>query len=315
MIYISQLINLSPDERRAAGRNMRPYSVTVDRQSVGTIPIAVTTAGKQVNFRSPNYGGGASVFECTEFVFSDQTDTTALNNCTFLMQDYAGRRFTNAPIHCRTMFGTGRLPGVLKEPIIMPARDMISAFFTKISGGTVNIRPYLNGVVYGVGDGSSQLCKEQIKLLTERYRYFWPNWTTFDNGAPTLTANSTNNQFDVRIGDNTEFFTLAAISTGDFSMSIEEVDSGTTLMNGKISQGSAIGDARYPTMFEAQYMLPAGTRLRFSLDELSGSTNTVYITLNGRSSLYPLAKWVEMENASKISLPMWNEDRLHLGAA
>lgn len=317
MIYVSQLLDLSVAERLAAGRNMRPYSMSRDKSQGGngTLPVAVTTGGTTVNFRAPNYGAGASIFEGTEWVFSDQTDTTALNNCTAFFQDYGGRKLMNAPCHVRTLFGTGRLPGVLHEPLIMPARDILTTIFTKISGGTVNVRPYCNGVVYGTGDGSSPLVKDQMRRLAERFQHFFPRWITFDNGAPSIVANSTNNPFDIRIGENTELFTMTAVATGDFALSIEEVDTGTTLMNGKISQGNAIGDARYPTVFEFPYLIPAGTRLRLLIDDLSGSTNTIYLTFAGRGGFGKLEQWAQHDKATEIATPMWNVDRAHLGAA
>jgi hypothetical protein len=69
-------------------------------------------------------------------------------------------------------------------------------------------------------------------------------------------------------------------STSPFELELVNPQTRQSIMNGRI-HSMFIGDAQNPQPFPAPFIIPAGQLLRFKLTDLSGSTNTVYLTLRG----------------------------------
>jgi hypothetical protein len=129
-----------------------------------------------------------------------------------------------------------------------------------------------------------------LRMWFERRQFVTPFWITTD--TPVSLAGNASGTFSTKIGDDGHFecFDLTCVSTGDFLLSISEVKSGRTLMNGYITASGAIGTARFPFVFPAQYMVPAGQILRFNVTDLSGTTNNIYLTIGGRKIYAPFDK-------------------------
>ena len=139
-----------------------------------------------------------------------------------------------------------------------------------------------------------QFIQKRIAALTERRKYVYPFYYTTESTV-SLTANQNNVNFDVKIGEHFEAFTIASVSTGNYAMEITEVRSGKTIGNGRFTNTNALGDSTLPTVFPVPYLIPAGSRLRFTFQNLTGSTNAIYITLGGRRIIAPLKDFGGMD--------------------
>ncbi len=204
------------------------------------------------------------------------------------MADNLGRQFCNAPVHVRTLFGTGQLPGFIWEPWIFPARYNVNMTFADFSGYTHSIRPYLEGVAFAAKEGDQDAWIVALwKKLIARMDLTHPFWQTTD--APiALTGNQVGSQTDLKIGDNLRLFSMAVVATGDFSITVSDMTRNQLLMNARIAASAGLGNAQYPTIFKKPWTIPSGSRIRITLDDLSGENNTVYVTFSGRKILTSL---------------------------
>lgn len=236
--------------------------------------------------------------------FEDSTDGTASSNFSIFMKNNGtGRALMNFPIHIRTVMGTAQLPTILREPYYFTPNDQLAVYLNKISGSTSTARFYMNGTQYcaystsllGRGNKAAEDVFKRIRQWRERSKYVMPYWqspnflNTDGSGSTTLSGNTTAN-FDSIIPEDSHFeaFTIMAVSTGNFGLQIAEVKTKRLLMNGQITKTNAIGTNTYPTILPVPYLIPAGYRLRYTLTDLSGSTNTIWICMHGRRIYAPL---------------------------
>lgn len=264
-----------------------------------TLPAAGTTPPLAC-FKQPYYsmggadGGVGTPFEARTLLFEDSTQGTASADykASFNMLGDT-RLMMNRPIHIRNLFGTAQLPALLREPLFIPSQAELQIAFSGQAAAST-LRPYLGGVQYYTwAPQFRQYPQERERMLTtvkkwlERRKYVWPYWLTTSEDV-VLSANAVAD-FDTLIGDEGHFevFTMCAVSTGEFAIQITEVQSGQTIMNGRVTQTAGIGTAQYPTIFPTPYMLPAGLRVRFTIENLTGAPNTVALALAGRKIYAP----------------------------
>lgn len=286
--------------------------ITIPAPGSSTPPLTIFQPYASVNGADAGFG---TPFEVRSIVYEDSGDgTPAADFSVFLKEVGEARQFMNQPVHIRTIAGTGQLPAILREPYMFPSQHNISAQFVKQSGGSTTARFYLCGAQYFPWSPMMIQYPAQKKQLTDllskwmnRRKYVTPFWLTTDNpgGSVTISANSTNNSFTAKIGDDGHFeaFGLCAISTGDFSLQITEAKTNQRLMSGTISRISAMGDARFPTIFPSAYLLPAGYRLQFLFNDLSGGQNTIWLTLFGRKIYAPITQVKEVLHATAVPTP------------
>ncbi len=262
--------------------------------------LAVPAAGTIATFfRQPlwSQGGGAadlqSPFEARNLVFADSSDTTAASLILIeLLEQASQRRMMNQPIHIRNLCGTAQEPAILREPIWFESNYAVAMTAQKASGGAANLYMAFGGVPYYPWDQSeydpegSVTLRSNILAWRERRKYVLPFWLTTDNpNQPVvLTGNGTGTAI-AKVGDDAQFeaFSICAVSTGAFTMSIQEVRSKQYLMNGQISNQAFLGTARLPTFLPVPYLIPRGSKLQFNFTDLSASGNTIYLAIAGRS--------------------------------
>ncbi len=289
MIGVQELITKVGDRwiPNLSSKAVIPYSATFDIQNplpVHINAVGVPTPPYPITWPRLNLEGG---MEAGELVFEDATDTTALADWNVLFTD-SNRRYMNFPCHVRTICGTAQLPGIIRQPLWGPGSQRLETTLIKNAGAAVDVRMYFNGLAYSMRPG------DQYKWVRERRnKAIWaanfchPYWLTIDQNVE-LGASITENNFDIKIGENLELFSVAAVSDFDFAYEVSEPTLGQTIMNGKIAASAGIGDARYPTIFDTPLLLPVGSRLRITLDNLAASRNRVFITFQGRKLLVPL---------------------------
>ncbi len=261
--------------------------------AAGTVPPLACFKQPYASMNGADAGVGLP-FEARSLIFEDSTQGTANANYKVTLSMLGDTRLLmNRPIHIRNLFGTAQLPALLREPLFIPSQAQLQ-FAPSGQLLTSTLRPYLSGLQYYTWAPAFREFPEEkdrmvklVKKWMERRKYVWPFWLT-TNEDVVLTANQTAS-FDANIGDEGHFeiFTAVAVSTGEFSIQVTEVQSGQNLMNGQVTQTAGLGTAQYPMIFPTQYMVPAGLRLRLTLTNLTGSENTVNLAFVGRKIYAP----------------------------
>lgn len=316
-------------------RNILPAWLTYDLASnSGALAVAAAgTATKTVEFRQPYFsnqlldGGFGTPLEIRSLIASSY-QSPSVTPSEYLINFYqAGeiRKLMNIPLHVDTLFGTGQLPAVLREPLFFNSMDFLQMNATKITGGATSAYLYLSGAQYypwapafledSVG---KQKITQLLKEWKKRTQFVAPFWLSPEGDKPSVVVNATTGSGLVvganatvsavaKIGTDAHFeaLTLTGVSTGEFEFEITEAFTRQTLMNGKITKTNGVGTARFPVMFPVGYLLPAGRYLRFNITDLSGSTNNVFLTVAGRKIYAPLKKAAKVEQQTRVrSLPI-----------
>ncbi len=207
------------------------------------------------------------------------------------------RQFMNAPVHIRSLAGTGRLAARLSEDLFLPTRHQLNITLRKTPGAfDQSARVYFHGSQYYTWSSNLQSHKEDhtemlriINKHLERRKYVFPYWMTTEGGVVNVPANQTVEN-DALVGSEGHLecthITRAYPSSGDqttapFELELVNPQTRQSLMNGKI-HSYMIGDASNPQPLPVPFRIPAGQLLRFIIKDLSGSTNPVYITLRAR---------------------------------
>ena len=298
-------------------RNLLPYQLGFTENDVPfgapfTIPAAGANAPpvhclqqySSVEGLDGNLGNPLAI---QNLVFEDSTDGTANADFAVRIKEMGEvREFMNREVHVRTIFGTAQQPAMLREPYFFVSQHALQFNFRKIAGGATNIRIALNGAQYYPWDPTFMLKPQdkqeivsRIEAWLHRRRYVSPYWLTTDTEV-NLGANATGN-FQAKVGDDGHFemFGLTAVATGNFSLSISEVKTKQTIMNGAITQVNGIGNARFPNIFFRSYLVPAGYRLNCEITDLSGAPNAVWLTMFGRKLFVPFRRLEEVTALTK----------------
>jgi len=235
-------------------------------------------------------------------------ENTAASNYTVRLKEVGeARDLMNRECHVRTIFGTGQLPAVLREPFFFGSQHNLQAQFRKIAGAAVDCRHFLVGSQFYPYDPNFMIkpqdrhqMYERIRAWRERAKIITPYWLTTDTEVD-LLANATGN-FQAKVGDDGHFeaFGITAVSTGNFSLTISEVKTKQTLSNGAITRNNGIGNATLPYIFLKSYLVPSGYRLNFEITDLSGAPNSIYLTMFGRKIYAPFR---QLEEIVKPSAP------------
>ncbi len=288
-----------------------PYMCAPDaneRQLPISIPALAGGATATINFRcpsnSPGYERIGTGLEVSQLVFADSTDTTALADWTVQLKDPFGRYFSNLPIHVRNMFGIANYTALMREPFAFFQSEIISATLAKLSGNAVNVYPYLSTLQYIPKTLEQKVfCDKRLSQWQLRRQHVFPFW--FTPGAPvSLTALQVSSVEKKLSDSHFEVFAIAVVSTGDYAYEITEVQSGQTLMNGRISRNSGLGTVQLPTILAAPYLIMRGSQLRFTFEDLSNGNNNIHHTLIGRKIIGPLKDFNEVEKSTCDIVPL-----------
>ena len=288
MIDLRDVITRTPQgfAPNMAFATVTPYTIGFDPQMVPNPPFALpaaSAASKAIGFQAPR-ASQFGMFEAYYAMYADSTDTTAAAAWTVDFPNFQARPLNNSPLHIRTFAGTAQLPALIREPLVMFSREKLIMQPQKISGAGANIWTNFAGVQWNPYSGPLQdfIAKRMAKWQTRR-QYVWPFWLT--TLPVSISANSVNQNYDVQLSEHFEAFSISAVATGAFSMELTEIRSGKTISNGVFTMANALGDATLPTIFDTPYLVPAGSRLRFTFNDLSSGTNVIYVTMAGRKIL------------------------------
>lgn len=204
------------------------------------------------------------------------------------------RLLMNQPVHMQTIFGTAQNPAILREPFFMFPQHVLQAFFTPASVvQTDTFRCYLGGAQfypYGSEMQADSVGTKELNSIvdrwTERRKYVHPFWMTTDQILTVGVSASATQDIKVSEDGHFEIFTMNVYATNAVSIEISEVKTQQTLSNGKI-HSFFMGTGTFPCALPTTYIVPAGSRLRVTATDLSGSGATVYLTLGGRKIYAP----------------------------
>jgi hypothetical protein len=285
-------------------RNIMPYALAPDSFD-GTVPYTIPAAGggalllkySGINNFQTIWG---TPFELKRFIFATPNGGTPTADVSVRLRMMAGRDFMNAPVHIRTLYGltnaVGHLPSFIREPLFLFTSEYIMAEFENLSGGSSKIFPYMLGVQYYPITGKNATpgdlrIVDKIKKWRNRSRSTYPFWLTTPAPIVHAAVVGDTQQSQIKIADTPyEASSIACVATNtDFELEIKEVVSGQTLMNGRITQTNGLGDSALPTVLPFSYMLPKGAILRITTTQLAASTNTIYLTFQGRKINAPMA--------------------------
>ncbi len=284
-------------------RDILPFALGPDPARYTSGAIALVAGVPQViPYKPPHSSGGyddqvGTPIQINEIVGTSSGGITASNFMVFFTDPGDQRQYMNYPCHVRTIAGSGQLAARLTEDLFLPTRHQLNVQMVNISGGET-AQLYFMGKMFDTFSSNLQSHpadhKAMIDLINkhlERRKYVTPYWLTPppSDGALGVTVPA-NQTVDVEalVGDEGHFecthimraFTSGDATTSPFELELINPQTRQSIMNGRI-HSMFIGDAVNPQPFPAPFIIPAGQLLRFRITDLSGSTNTVYLTLRG----------------------------------
>lgn len=291
-------------------RDILPYALGPDQNKVNAnATIAITSTDPvTIPFKLPHSSLSmdnalGNPLQIDQITFDDNDATAAAAAVTVFIADQGEQRqYMNFPCHIRTIAASGQLSARLSEDLFLPTRHQLLVTFQKTTGATnQHLFFKFHGKIYYTWSSNLQSHPadraEMVGLVNkwlERRKYVNPYWMTTNNGAVVIPANQTV-EVHAQVGDEGHFeathllraFTSGVATTSPFEVSILNQQTRQALMNGAI-HSYMIGDAFNPQPFPCSFIVPAGQILRFKIKDLSGSSNTVYLTLRGRKWRCPI---------------------------
>lgn len=210
-----------------------------------------------------------------------------------------GRNFRdlmNGEAHIDTIFGSGRTPYPLAEPLYVDETRRLNLTFTELSGAATDIRP-----AAWTSRATSVEADPTLAMARKRqdFRQFlsFPYWYIPDAGLITLTGTTVFERV-ITIGYDHHFMLhqlSAAFAVGGtssaFGFNIDLIDVAKNESLFSAPQGNhfgassmiTVGDGNYPYQFIAPRLFLTGQKILLRLNNNAAGTNGVYITLGGQA--------------------------------
>jgi hypothetical protein len=261
--------------------------------------------------------------QINQIVQTSSLGLTASEALVFITDQGDQRQYMNYPVHIRTIGGNGQLSGRLTEDLFLPTRHQLLVTFTPNGNDSETVQLYFIGKLFDTFSSNLQTYPEDhaamiglINKHLERRKYVTPYWIVpppseiqglADVGSVQVPANQTV-EVDALVGDEGHFecsHILRAYTGGDrtlapFELELINPQTRQSIMNGRI-HSQFIGDAYNPQPFPAPFIVPAGQLLRFKITDLSGSINSVYLTLRGMKIRAPFKSRAEVDKEFGIA--------------
>ncbi len=314
---VDKYMRINPDsgmiEPNWMHRDILPYSLgpTPALFSSGAITLAASgtvVAPYKLPHSSLGFDDGVGTpLQINQIVQTGATQATPL--FTVFMADMGDQRqYMNYPIHADTFAGSGQLSARLTEDLFLPTRHQLMLTFTSLNTeAPQNVQLYLLGKLFDTFSSNMQTYPQDkanmmalINRALERRKYVTPYWLTTEGGVVNVPANQTV-EIDTMVGDEGHFectHILRKINGSDtnnpFELEIINPQTRQSFMNGRI-HSQMIGNALNPQPFPAPFIAPAGQLIRFRITDLSGSANSVYLTLRGMKIRAPFKSRADVE--------------------
>lgn len=267
-------------EFNAATLAIKPYWLTPENSSINSAdPEEIEMGASASSAEIPIYTIDEGVIE-----ISDLTCYRTYT-CTVMLKDDARKQLiTGRPCHVDTVFGSGTRQFRLSESLPLRKNQAILMSCTALTANATAIKPVFAGqrilVDRIAGPGGIEVRKKIVEREI-RARYVLPYMCPLDE-EPSMTGNDTKvYYFTQQSIAHFEVRKLTYVSTGAFKFKITD-ESGNQLCNDWLYSTAVLGTADYPYLLPTPWVIQAGGKVKFEIKDLSGSANTIYLTLCGR---------------------------------
>lgn len=183
-----------------------------------------------------------------------------------------------------TSADSGGRPFLWPETFFMNVEDHGKALFCKfrnLSTQSNTIRFYLHGLRWYHAQAPSRVADRMQEIYRERFRTM-PFFYTTEQFVTLAGLGST--EEDIRFTDEAwvELTKLMRVSTGRFNVLIREKASAKRFMNSAIRDDLVFGNGEFPFLMWESSLFEPNYKLTFEMTDLSGETNTIWVTLGCR---------------------------------
>jgi hypothetical protein len=199
------------------------------------------------------------------------------------------RVLMNVQQHIDNIFGDGGRPYYLPETLIVDELRALNAAFLDISGSANAVWPVAHAARYLQIQNDPRLVMMRRRMESRQYLSL-PYFYGLDNTFKTLSAGGTANEVITIANDHHfEIHTIQIQSSDSFKLNIVDVAQKESIISGpsgvdyEVEYSLISGNGQYPFKLHEPRMIFAGQKLVVSMTELSGKSNTVYLTLGGRA--------------------------------
>jgi len=205
------------------------------------------------------------------------------------------RRLQNRPVHSTTVVGSGMRPFRLPEPYFFNVgdsqRELVCTIRNNIFGQTNTIRLVPYGRRFYHKEAPPDVAREISRRFSEgqrTYSYFLtPRETNSDGTVTAVAGNGTATfTFDMDANADTDLQKFMAVSTGAFTYQLRERATNRTLSNGVIRNTEGWGNAEFPFLVSDTYLLERDKQLLCEVTDISGNSNSIFLTIAGRRLQY-----------------------------
>jgi len=261
---------------------VQPYILLPDSPNEA-VTVAANSASQPLVLTGPQEGPFEAFFlaaRCTSLAI----------RVTF---EYRKRQLQNYGIHGQTILGcqylnvvaNGFVGYILPETLWLLPRETLIIQATDLSGDTNILKFSLHGRLYSVGATPTSVSEipKTLNMANRSMQMSAPFWYTTENPPLTLSANQTV-QTSIHIGRDGAFelHKIGAYSTGAFSVVIYDPNSGRRLTSGAVHSDLLTGNAWFPYILAEPLFMKRNSWLKLDITDLSGSENSIYLTLAGR---------------------------------
>lgn len=257
--------------------SVKPYYLVPDNANLNAsnpeqVQMTASSASAQLPIQSVEEGGIE--------IMSLSCERTAA--CLVEIADEVRKhKITGRPVHVDTVFGDGMEPFILPESIFTGRREPLLFRATDLSGSTNAIRPVFHGQRIITERARDPKVDAYLLERQVRSRYALPYLCPLDEN-PELTADQQSEfTFTQDARGHFEVRKLTYKSTGDFKFKITD-ETGQSLSNNWVHASAGLGTAHEPFILAGPWVIKAGGNVKVEIKDLSGSANTIYLTLSGR---------------------------------
>ena len=262
-------------------RFVKPYYLALENQSANAanpeqIVMAANAASAPIGMRITHEGpfeGGYLMYD------RDSVDSGA---CLIDLTDTHRRhRITARPCHVDTIMGDGTRPSIIPESIWIERRQNIQFQATDLTGAPNAIRPYIAGQRFFLEQARDEHLDAYSFGRSFRARYMLPYFAPTDKDIEMVGDDTLEWQFTQDGRGHFEVMKINYVSTGDFRFKIRD-EVGTELTQNWVHNTAGLGTARDPFMTYGSWFITASGIVTFTIEDLSGTANKIYLTLLGR---------------------------------
>jgi len=257
--------------------SVKPYFLNPDNSSLNSsnpeqIQMAASSASAQIPIQSVEEGG------------VEISKLTCQRNAACLIEiadETRKHKITGRPCHVDTIFGDGMEPFVLPESVFIGRKEPLLFRATDISGNANNIRPVFVSQRIITDRARDPKLDAYLVERQVRSRYALPYLCPLDEN-PALDGDAEGEyNFTEDARGHFEVRKLTYKSTGVFKFKITD-ETGQSLTNNWVYSSAGLGTAHEPFILPTPWVIKAGGIVKFTIKDLSGSSNTIYLTLSGR---------------------------------